>query len=279
MLDRVSLRIGAMDSLVPGPLIQIGDRRLVVDIAPQAGGRIAQIAFDGVEWLVGYGVPSEAAIAWGCFPMVPWAGRVRRGRFSYRGCDCQLPANLGEHAIHGMGFVLPWRVERHSPTSVLLSLRLPEDQSWPFGGSVRQLIEVEGGRLHVALTLTAGEHAMPATIGWHPWFKKPDRIEFRPSCCYPRDEEGVAHLPLVDVPAQPWDDCFINVAPVSMVRGGQQLQLISGCDHWVIFDEPSHATCVEPQTGPPNAFNLGLAQSLDPGEVLSAQLLLEWTKA
>jgi len=30
------------------------------------------------------------------------------------------------------------------------------------------------------------------------------------------------------------------------------------CDHWVIYDHPADATCVEPQSGPPDAFNLDL---------------------
>ena len=30
----------------------------------------------------------------------------------------------------------------------------------------------------------------------------------------------------------------------------------SDCSHWVVYDETSHAICVEPQSGPPNDFNL-----------------------
>jgi len=30
----------------------------------------------------------------------------------------------------------------------------------------------------------------------------------------------------------------------------------SGCDHVVVYDQPTDATCVEPQSGPPDAFNL-----------------------
>jgi aldose 1-epimerase len=266
----------ALRPLVPGPLLRIGCGALAVDIAPQAGGRLAQIAFDGVDWLVGYDTHNAATIAWGSFPMLPWAGRVRHGRFDFRGRHCELPVDLGAHAIHGVGLALPWQVEQHTPTRAVLALRLPGDARWPFGGSARQCIEAGERHLRLTLTLSAGEQAMPATLGWHPWFPKPDALDFRPERYYPRDAEGIAQWPLRDPPPGPWDDCFVNREPVLLRRGGQCLRLSSDCDHWVVYDEPAHATCVEPQSGPPDAFNLGLAPSLGPGESLSAWFLMEW---
>jgi aldose 1-epimerase len=270
---------GALRPLAPGPLIRIGHGALAVEIAPQAGGRIARVAFDGVEWLVGHNAGNAAAIAWGSFPMLPWAGRVRHGRFDFRGEPQRLPVNLGAHAIHGVALDLPWQVEEHAPARVALSLRLPQDERWPFGGTARQLVEADERRLQLTLTLSAGERAMPATIGWHPWFPKPDALDFRPGHYYPRDAEGIARLPLAGPPPGPWDDCFVNREPVLLRRGGQCLRLASDCDHWVVYDEPAHATCVEPQSGPPDAFNLGRARELEPGESFSVRFLWEWVSA
>lgn len=266
---------GAMAPLAPGPLIRIGHRTLRVDIAPQAGGRIAQIARDGVDHLVGHGEGTAAMIAWGSYPMVPWAGRIRHGRFVFDGADHRLSANLGGHAIHGLGFGLPWRVEAHAATHAELSLALPEDARWPFGGTARQRIEVDEDRLRMTLEVQAGEQAMPAAIGWHPWFRKPDAVEFAPEAVYPRDAEGIAVRPLAPPPPGPWDDCFVNERPVVLRYGATRLRLTSDCTHWVVYDETAHATCVEPQTGPPDAFNLAPAV-LRPGQALRAWYLLEW---
>jgi aldose 1-epimerase len=52
-------------------------------------------------------------------------------------------------------------------------------------------------------------------------------------------------------------------------RAGQSLRLETGCDHWLIFNERAHATCVEPQGGPPDAFNLEPARQLAPDETVS----------
>jgi aldose 1-epimerase len=86
---------------------------------------------------------------------------------------------------------------------------------------------------------------------------------------YERDDEWITIDSLVDVPVRPWDDCFLNTEPVGLTIGGVDLTMTSGCDHWVVFDMREHATCVEPQTAPPDAFNIRPTR-LEPGETLSA---------
>ena len=268
-------RTDAMAPLAPGPLLTIASGALSIDIAPLAGGRIAQVRRDGVECLVGHGDDTSATIAWGSYPMAPWAGRIRGGRFDFRGRGYQLPPNLGDHAIHGVAFAMPWRVDAHSHDHVELSLALPEDESWPFGGSCRQRIEIGGDRLRMTLSVTAGEHAMPAAIGWHPWLRKPDRVEFAPDLVYPRDAEGIATLPLAPAPPGPWDDCFVHRGPVLVHRAGQRLRFTSDCTRWVVYDEAGHTTCIEPQSGPPDGFNLE-PMELAAGESIEAWFLWEW---
>ena len=265
----------ARGALAPGNLIRIGHGTLALDIAPDAGGRIAQIARAGVDWLVGYSDDNAAMIAWGSYPMLPWAGRIRHGRFAFQEKKYQLPLNLEEHAIHGVGFAMPWSVQARSKNYVELSLQLPEDERWPFGGTARQRIEVTENTVRMHLSVTAHERVMPAVIGWHPWFRKPDRLDFQPSAFYPRDAEGIAVRPLAEPPPGPWDDCFINTKAVLLHRDGQHLRLTSDCTHWVIYDAPPHATCIEPQSDPPDAFNLEPV-AIAPGNSLAAWFLLEW---
>lgn len=267
----------AMTPLAPGPLINIAHGSLSVTIAAQAGGRIAQIHYDGIDQLVGYAEDNTAMIAWGCYPMLPWAGRIRHGRFDFQGHACQLPLNMDAHAIHGVGFAMPWKVETHETHAVELSLALPEDERWPFGGMAQQRIAAGEGRLEMELSVRAGRLAMPAVIGWHPWFRKPEQLDFSPNGIYPRDDEGIATLPLTDPSPGPWDDCFINHEPVTLHRAGQQLRLSSDCAHWVVYDATSFATCVEPQSGPPDAFNLQPAVLL-PGATLRKRFLIEWRR-
>jgi aldose 1-epimerase len=263
----------ALASMPAGPVLTLRRGAIEVDLAPEAGGRIAQIRVDGIEQLIGPDDGWPAMIAWGCYPMVPWAGRVRDGLFRFEGRDWQLPRNLGEHAIHGVGFAMPWQVESIDEVSAHLSLALPEDAGWPFGGVARQHIAIIGNEVRMALSVQAGQRPMPAEIGWHPWFRKPDRLEFMPSRMYPRDAEGIAILPLVPPAPGPWDDCFLHEGDIALHREGRALRLSSGCTHWVVYDGTAHATCVEPQSGPPDAFNLA-QRILQPGEELEVSLAL-----
>lgn len=264
---------GALASMPAGSVLTLRRGGIEVDLAPAAGGRIAQIRVDGIEQLIGPDDGWPAMIAWGCYPMVPWAGRVRDGRFRFEGRDWQLSRNLGEHAIHGVGFAMPWRIDHLGDASARLSLELPEDAAWPFGGVARQQVEVRENAVRLLLSVQAGARAMPADIGWHPWFRKPDRLDFKPLQMYPRDAEGIAVLPAGSPSDGPWDDCFLGEGEIVLHRDGRAVRLSSECGHWVVYDGTAHATCVEPQTGPPDAFNLA-QRVLQPGEVLGVSLTL-----
>lgn len=279
-LEAASPKDDAQAPLPGGRLYWLRAGRLEVALAPDAGGRIAQIRYDGVDWLVGEQEGGAAAIGWGCYPMVPWAGRLRRGRFVFDGKAFELPANLGAHAIHGVGFTRAWRIEHLGADTATLSLALPEDVYWPFGGRATQAIHVLPDRLDLRLAVQAGDKAMPAVLGWHPWFRKPDELLFSPSAMYPRDGEGIAASPCIaPAPATgPWDDCFINQAEVVLVSGAQRLELRADSDHWVVYDGTAHATCVEPQTGPPDGFTLA-PKRLESGQRLELRFELMWGNA
>ena len=85
--------------------MRAGDVRLTVD--PRQGGRMASLRIGEREVLLTEG---WGPIRWGCYPMAPFAGRIRDGRFTFRGRDVQLPLNLPPHAIHGTVFERPWEV-------------------------------------------------------------------------------------------------------------------------------------------------------------------------
>ena len=114
---------------------------------------------------------------------------------------------------------------------------------------------------------------MPAALGWHPWFRKPTAVDFKPSAMYRRDDEWITVDELVAVPDPPFDDCFVNTDPVCVTvpSDGRTIELVltSDCTDWVVFDMRAHATCIEPQTAPPDAFNIR-PHRLEPGDTLAA---------
>lgn len=251
--------------------IHVSDGLISTVIEPR-GGRIAQLTINDVDLLVGAD-PALDEMAWGCYPMVPWAGRIRRGRFAFEGITYQLPINMSPHAIHGVGFTSTWTPGATTDTSAELTLDLPVDERWPFGGVATQRFDVTPGALHLELSVTAGKVAMPVSFGWHPWFRKPSAVDFRPDAMYRRDSDYIAVDELIDVPPGPWDDCFVNDRVVRATIDGVNLELSSDCTDWVVYDEPLHATCIEAQTGPPDAFNIR-PRVLQPGESHSAWYLI-----
>ncbi len=273
-------RADARAPLPPGDLLSLGDGELRARIAPAAGGRIASLQWRGQEWLLGHSANNASTIGWGCYPMLPWAGRLRGGAFHFEDQAIGLPRNFDAHAIHGLGFAMAWQLLQQLPGSLMLGLQLPRDARWPFGGQARQWIRIEGDSLRLELELAAGERALPAVIGWHPWLLKPVHLQFVPQRYYPRDADGIATLPLQPAPPPPWDDCFVHRGPIGIERQGQRLQIESDCDHWVIYDGHPQATCVEPQTGPPDAFNLQPQRChLPAGGRLRAWMRWSWAQA
>ncbi len=66
--------------------------------------------------------------SWGAFPMVPWAGRIKYGKFTFDGVDYEMPINHPPHAMHGTAYTSEW--EAIGPDTMRLELGDP----WPFGG-------------------------------------------------------------------------------------------------------------------------------------------------
>lgn len=229
---------------------------------PADGGRLASLRIGAVELLA----EDPDPLGRGCYPMVPWAGRVDRGRFTFAGSAHQLPIGLGDHAIHGTGFVSPWTTTSQGPAAVTMSLDLA--QPWPFGGCVEHRASIEPGRLHLELEVFAHHLDMPAMAGWHPWFlRQPNdgttdttiadaALTFGPASMYELDNM-IPTGALVAPPPGPWDDCFtdLDAEPVIRWPGFVELSLSSDADHWVVYTQPDHALCVEPQTDAPDAFN------------------------
>jgi aldose 1-epimerase len=218
-----------------------------------AGARIASLAIDSHEMLV---TSATDGLGWGCYPMVPYAGRVRHGRLMFDGREHLLPLRLPPHAIHGSVFEKPWTIEESDATRCRLATEL--QPNWPFGGRVEHSIELFDDHLTMRLAVTA-EETMPVQVGWHPWFVKPTsrQLEFR--TIHPRDDDGIASLigEKGDVgPDGTNDDCFADPDGIlTLTIEGHVLTLTSSCGFWVVYDQPEHATCVEPQSGPPDGVN------------------------
>lgn len=258
--------------------LEAGDASVTID--HEHGGRLSSLSIAGHEVLVGSG-PSVTPMSWGCFPMVPWAGRIRNGRFVDDGRTVSLPLDLPPHAIHGTTYTAAWR-----PTGAG-RLETSLDAPWPWSGTATQEVALSADRLALTLSVTNADDsadAMPISAGWHPWFRRDVggsavRIDLPAERMWRRDRDGIPDGTLVDPPPGPWDDCFTAlVGPVGLHWPGVlRLYVESDCEHVVVYDEQEAAVCVEPQSAPPDAHNSGEDLVLiEPGETWSITSTWFW---
>jgi len=107
-----------------------------------------------------------------CFPMAPFCGRIRDGRFVFRGRAVSLPATPPEtHSpLHGLVWHQPWQVvERDAARLAIACAHPPGDWPWPFLAT--QVFSLDDDGLGIELSVTnSGRERMPCGLGLHPYF-------------------------------------------------------------------------------------------------------------
>ena len=251
--------------------LQSPDGALTALVYPEFGGRIGSLIIGNEEIFITGGALDDP-LSWGCYPMVPYAGRVRDAILKFAGEQFPLRKNMPPHSIHGTVFDRPWNVIENSPSEVVLEIDLGAE--WPFAGIVQHHIQLTDTKLEMQLKVHA-INAMPIQVGWHPWFVKPHTTSLHFDAMLQRDGAGIATTQKVPQPATPVDDCFVNPEePLTITIGNVHLTLSSDCSHWVMYDIPTHATCVEPQSGPPNGVN-DMPLVLDPNTSMTRKFTIE----
>jgi aldose 1-epimerase len=245
--------------------------------APEDGGRLQSFRVGGRELLVQQGAD---VFHFGSFVMAPWAGRLRDARLTYEGERHLFSANSGPHALHGLVTQRPWRVTGEGELSIDLT------DPWPWPGRVVQRTELAEGRAKFRIELHA-DLAMPAVVGWHPWFVRrlegapasaELQLQIKPGLMWENDGADLPTGQLTRPAAHPWDYCFrdLEAAPVVIWPGELALTVSSDCLDWVIYEREDSGICVEPWTAPPNALNMPNPRVVLPGEPLVAEMTWSW---
>jgi aldose 1-epimerase len=267
------------------------------------GGRVVSLVIAGVERILAKARAraEEPALYWGCYPMVPWAGRLANGRIPTRDGEVRLAPNLPPSAIHGLGFDKSWEIVERSGTAVTMACEL-RGLGWPFGGRALQTLTLSANGLELGLQVGGYKKAGPAGLGWHPWFTRPQRgdleVRLDASEVLVLDADGVPTgeirrvTPSEDLRSGPalgdrrLDHVYVRTHGPAIVRW-PDLELRIAYDRslqTVVVHTPPEGVCVEPQTLGPNAPLLAAAgvsdtgmRTLEPGETLSATESWTWT--
>ena len=236
----------------------IDDADFQIRIDDDQGANIASVVWREMEFALPF---RGSPLNYGWYGLSPWAGRIRDGLItSPTTGEHQLPTNLmPPHAIHGFGFVSSW--QEIGPGRSLL--HLPK----PYGSAtVEQRVEVLDDAIRWSLEYEPNGCDLPAWLGFHPWFARDlerggsAEIEFDATEMLIRGSDGIPTGKRSAPTPPPWDDAFTGIKGTPAVVWEDVARISIECDApwWVVYSEDPEGVCIEPQTAPPDAANLGM---------------------
>ncbi|MEO8676016.1 MAG: aldose 1-epimerase [Casimicrobiaceae bacterium] len=199
-----------MDDVVA---LAAGNARVEIDAA--IGGALASFTLGRIDVLRPTPASTRDVRLHASYPLVPYSNRIAEARLEVAGRTHALARNFGDHphAIHGVGWQRPWRIETHGATSALLMLdHAPAGDgalSWPWAFRAAQSVSLhadpDGTVAVLTLKLTianAGAAAFPFGLGWHPFFVRGPRarLGFRAGGVWETDD---TRLPTVHAAVPP----------------------------------------------------------------------------
>jgi aldose 1-epimerase len=271
----------------PHPELELRRGALSCLIAPALGGSVLRLA-DGDNDLLR---PTEAGatdpLLTASFPLVPFANRVRSGRFSFEGAQVALPADpvAPPHALHGFGWRRPWTVDEQAADFAVL--RHDHDGAdWPWRYSATQRFQLDDGELslEIAVRSLEADATMPMGIGIHPYFQRTQhtRVVARASHLWLNAPDGVAETRVEDARfdgrREVWVseleglDNFFEGDGEALILGGRRPLKLTGAPSagFHVYVPPGQPFfCIEPVSHPPNSFGRGEIRAQDrlgPGE-------------
>ena len=158
------------------PHIELRAGNLELVLSPEVGGSIARFDFRNGGQAIPIFRPAPAhsrnVLEAGCFPVVPFANRVRGGAFHFRGRTVTLRPNMaGEQLpLHGQGWLANWQLGSATAASADLLFEHKAGE-WPWTYEARQQISIDPGALEITLSCrNLSEDDMPCGLGHHPYF-------------------------------------------------------------------------------------------------------------
>jgi aldose 1-epimerase len=254
-------------------MISITHGQFSADIVPYIGGGVASFQFGALELFRPASVETLATgdrFGLGCFPLLPFPGRIRDGRFG----DVTLAPThpVSSYPLHGQGWLARWDLAGHQADSCWLRYRHKQDD-WPWDYAANLLYRLSECGLTMLLSVrNLSDRPMPVGLGQHPYFPRRQGCRIATplaSVLWPADDlvadeirpipaewgfapdHKVGSVPL-DHGFAGWSGAADLIWPEISLRitasaGGRFLQIYApeGADYF----------CVEPMSSMPNAVN------------------------
>jgi len=270
-----------------------GDYDLILQ--PLAGGSVGRFAWRGQPVMRDAGGPD--VLDSGHMPLVPYSNRIAGGCFSLGDRTVRLPLNrpLADpmNPLHGYGWLSVWQVAEAGTDHARLVHEF-EAGEWPWSYRAEQHFRLTPDGLTMTMTLhNRSDSAMPAGLGFHPWFPRNDRTRYH-ALHAGEWRAGADNLPasltLSDAPRDWWQGQPVGSRIVDTAYQGRSGTILvewpdrgmaltmSPSDNLpftvVYVPEGADYFCAEPVSHLTDAINRDGMAMLAPGETITASLVL-----
>ena len=272
-----------------------------VSVSPELGAAVSRLTWLDRDILRPAPEAAASPLETGSFSLVPYANRIARGRFSFAGRDIVLPATAGfePHALHGMGWLRPWRVRRAGSDVLDMVLAAERSADWPWAWHATHGLRLGAGGLTMTLAITnADTEPMPAGLGLHPYFAIepqtvvtapapkvwanradaiPERLVEAKDIVDWSEGAAVASAPFVDNAYADWSGM------ACLAHAGHEVRVAASTNaRWLQIYAPDDTgfVCIEPVTHRPDAHNAPAGEDaglvvLETGQTLSLSMRID----
>lgn len=234
--------------------IFLRDGAITVGIVPDCGGsltrfdvRIGEKSVDVLRPWVEPPPGLHRSLGAACFPLVPYGGRLREGRFNFGGRRFQHPLNAlpERHSSHGNGWTRPWNLDHLDRRQAIMSL--DADAAAPFAYRCLQILTLTPTGLSITLSArNLCPYRVPMGFGLHPYFA--NRRQARVTMTAPRRWRWDTQLMPVAEESNPDVDGFSKGQSVADLPVAAEY---ADWDGAAVIDWPDSRLRVKLQTRPP----------------------------
>ena len=265
--------------------LQNASKTTTAKICLDEGARLQELKFNDV-FLIKEQEDFDYTTSYASSLLFPFAGRIKNGKYAFKGEDYQLKCNDGDTALHGLVYDKKFEIfepEEHNhccfATFNYYEKELSEGFPFPYFFSVTYTLFEDHLKVSVSIH-NKGEFPFPYTLGWHPYFNYDDAknsfLSFKSDKKVILDESLVTKEIIEEkspeifkIENKQLDDCFVlNHNTVAFTTPSYKIEITQNSeDSFLQLYTPKDipVIAIEPMTGISNSFNnkVGL-QVLEP---------------
>ena len=225
----------------------------------------------------------------GACNLIPYAGRIRKGTYSFMGRTYRFPTGEDGNSIHGFAREAAFEAKAVSECSALFTAVL-EDSGYPSTLDAALSYELSETALLVSYDIrNTGSVPAPLVIGSHPYFLTQGNWKLTPASNARKLQLADGYFPDGTYSEFDFAEKLYEMQLDTCFEGGGELLLSSGrgelslrrknMDFFLVYNgryTRGESVAVEPITGAPDAYNnsIGL-RVLAPGEKFSCSFTVE----